>query len=44
MMADNTFLQEMGIVGQPVQMGMLMTVFVVAYGVSNVVLSPPGDR
>lgn len=41
--ADNAFLTEMGIKGQPVQMGMLMTLFLIAYGFSNVLLSPLGD-
>ena len=43
LLADNTFLTEMGIKGQPVQMGLLMTLFLIAYGVANVVLSPLGD-
>ncbi|MPM15040.1 putative sulfoacetate transporter SauU [bioreactor metagenome] len=41
--ADNAFLTEMGIKGQPIQMGMLMTLFLIAYGFSNVLLSPLGD-
>jgi sugar phosphate permease len=43
LVADNNFLTEMGIKGNPVQMGMLMTLFLIAYGVANVVLSPLGD-
>lgn len=43
LLADNAFLTEMGIKGQPVQMGLLMTLFLIAYGVANVVLSPLGD-
>lgn len=43
LLADNTFLTDMGIKGQPVQMGLLMTLFLIAYGVANVVLSPVGD-
>lgn len=43
LVADNTFLTEMGIKGQTVQMGMLMTLFLIAYGFSNVLLSPLGD-
>ncbi len=43
LLADNVFLSEMGIKGQPVQMGLLMTVFLIAYGFSNVLLSPLGD-
>jgi len=43
LLADPTFLKDMGITGQPVQMGLLMTLFLIAYGISNVVLSPIGD-
>ncbi|EAX48267.1 hypothetical protein TcarDRAFT_1814 [Thermosinus carboxydivorans Nor1] len=43
LLADNAFLTDMGIKGQPVQMGLLMTLFLIAYGVANVVLSPLGD-
>ena len=43
LLADNTFLTQMGIKGQPVQMGLLMTLFLIAYGFSNIFLSPLGD-
>ncbi|HEY3426203.1 MAG TPA: MFS transporter [Negativicutes bacterium] len=43
LMADPTFLTEMGIIGQPVQMGLLMTTFLIAYGIANVVTGPLGD-
>lgn len=43
LLADNVFLSAMGIKGQPIQMGLLMTLFLIAYGFSNVVLSPLGD-
>jgi len=43
LLADNAFLTDMGIKGQPVQMGLLMTLFLIAYGISNVFLSPLGD-
>lgn len=43
LVADNAFLTEMGIKGHPVQMGMLMTAFLIAYGIANVVFSPVGD-
>ncbi len=43
LVADNAFLSDMGIRGQPVQMGLLMTLFLIAYGFSNVLLSPLGD-
>ena len=33
LLADNTFLSDMGIKGQPVQMGLLMTLFLIAYGI-----------
>jgi sugar phosphate permease len=44
LLADTKFLTDMGIKGQPVQMGLLMTLFLIAYGLSNVVLSPLGDK
>ena len=43
LVADDTFLTMMGIKGQPLQMGMLMTAFLIAYGIANVVFSPVGD-
>jgi sugar phosphate permease len=43
LLADNAFLTDMGIKGQPIRMGLLMTLFLIAYGVSNIVLSPLGD-
>lgn len=43
LLADPAFLNDMGIKGQPVQMGLLMTLFLIAYGIANVVLSPLGD-
>ena len=43
LMADNTFLTELGIKGDPVRMGLLMTVFLTAYAISNIFLSPLGD-
>ncbi len=43
LVADNSFLTEFGIKDNPVQMGMLMSVFLAAYGLGNVVLSPLGD-
>lgn len=43
LLADNAFLTDMGIKGQPVQMGLLMTLFLIAYGLANVFLSPLGD-
>lgn len=43
LVADANFLTDMGIKGQPVQMGLLMTLFLIAYGVANVVTGPVGD-
>ena len=43
LLADNNFLVDMGIKGQPVQMGLLMTLFLISYGIANVFLSPLGD-
>lgn len=41
--ANGKFLADMGIAGQPVKIGLMMTVFLGAYGIANVVLSPLGD-
>ncbi len=41
--ANDPFLLEMGIKDTPVRIGMMMSVFLAAYGISNVVLSPIGD-
>jgi sugar phosphate permease len=43
LVADAGFLEAFGLTGRPVQMGLLMTAFLCAYGVANVVLSPLGD-
>ena len=43
LLADPQFLADMGIQGQPMAMGMLMTAFLAAYGLGNVLLSPLGD-
>ncbi|MDR3592493.1 MAG: MFS transporter [Negativicutes bacterium] len=43
LVADPIFLSDMGIKGNPVAMGLLMTSFLLAYGVSNIFLSPLGD-
>jgi len=41
--ANTQFLQEMDLVGKPIYIGLLMSFFLITYGVSNVVLSPIGD-
>lgn len=41
--ANDPFLLEMGIKSAPVQIGMMMSVFLAAYGVANVLLAPIGD-
>lgn len=41
--ADGKFLADMGIAGDPVKIGLMMTTFLVAYAIANVVLSPLGD-
>ncbi len=41
--ADSGFLTDMLIKGKPVEIGLLMTLFLIAYGIANVVLSPLGD-
>ncbi|SDF51114.1 MFS transporter [Sporomusa acidovorans] len=43
LVVDNEFLSDMGIKGQPVQIGMLMTGFLIAYGLGNLTLSSLGD-
>ncbi|TWH46741.1 MFS transporter [Sporomusa sp. KB1] len=43
LVANEQFLMEMGIKGQPVKIGMLMTSFLAAYGIAQVALSPLGD-
>jgi len=42
LIADPAFLGDMGIAGQPTQMGMLMSVFLLAYGIANIMLAPLG--
>lgn len=44
LIADPAFLEAMGISGKPFEMGLLTSLFVVAYGFSNFVLTPLGDR
>ena len=41
--ANEQFLVDMGIAGDPVRVGLLMSVFLLAYGLANVLLSPLGD-
>ncbi|WP_134888373.1 MFS transporter, partial [Cronobacter sakazakii] len=41
--ANTQFLQEMDLVGKPIYIGLLMSLFLITYGISNVVLSPIGD-
>ena len=43
LVANTQFLTDFGIQGNPVKMGMLMSIFLVAYGLGNVILSPLGD-
>lgn len=43
LVADEAFLQAMGIKGNPVAIGSLMSVFLISYAVSNAVLGPLGD-
>jgi sugar phosphate permease len=38
------FLEEMGLKNNPVGQGLLMTFFLVAYGLGNILLGPVGDR
>src|ERR1035437_144178 len=41
--ANDTFLRDMGIKGHPVQIGLMMTLFLLGYGTANVCFSPLGD-
>ena len=41
--ANEQFLAEMGIAGDPVNVGLMMSLFLLAYGLANVLLSPIGD-
>ena len=43
LLADPQFLADMGIQGQPLRMGLLMTCFLAAYGIGNIFFSPLGD-
>ncbi len=43
LVADGGFLDAMGLKTNPVGKGLLMTAFLIAYGVANVALSPLGD-
>ncbi|MGE1062163.1 MFS transporter [Megasphaera paucivorans] len=41
--ANDPFLLEMGIKGEPVQIGMMMSVFLAVYGIANISLGTLGD-
>ena len=40
--ANESFLADMDIVGQPIKVGMMMSVFLIVYGISNFFLCPLG--
>lgn len=42
LVADPTFLDSMGIAGQPLKMGLLLSTFLFAYGIANLVVTPIG--
>lgn len=44
LVADTKFQNEMGIAGDAASMGMLMSLFLLTYGISNMFLSPVGDK
>lgn len=44
LVADDNFLMDMGIKGNAVAMGSLMSLFLATYALSNFFLSPLGDR
>ncbi|MGK9172047.1 MFS transporter [Yokenella regensburgei] len=41
--ANPQFLNEMDLIGKPIYIGLLMSLFLITYGISNVILSPLGD-
>jgi sugar phosphate permease len=43
LVADDTFLQDMGIKGDAVAIGSLMSMFLLTYAITNAILSPLGD-
>jgi sugar phosphate permease len=43
LVADPTFLGSMGIAGQPLKMGLLLSTFLFAYGIANLVVTPIGN-
>lgn len=43
LIADDTFVTEMGIKGDTVKMGLFMTLFLISYGASSMFLAPLGD-
>lgn len=43
LIANDAFLNDLGIKGQPMKIGLLMSSFLFSYGVANVFLSPLGD-
>jgi sugar phosphate permease len=44
LIVDGSFLKAMGIADDPLAKGSLMTVFLICYGLGNVIFSPIGDR
>lgn len=44
LLASPHFLEEMGLRNNPVGQGLVMTLFLITYGIGNVLLSPIGDR
>lgn len=43
LLADNTFIRDMGLTAKPMVMGLIMTTFLLPYALSNIVFSPFGD-
>jgi sugar phosphate permease len=43
LLADNVFIQDMGLAERPLVMGLIMTAFLLPYALANVVFSPFGD-
>lgn len=44
LLVDSRFLEDMNLLGQPAQQGLLMTVFLLAYSLANILLVPISNR
>lgn len=44
MIADSAFIADMGIADNPLAKGLMMSIFMISYGISNILLGSVGDR